>query len=167
MHEENVGSDSRALTDHGFAAENRRIRMDGDVIFDVGVAFSSFNDFAGGVARKAAGAKRHAMVKLNPIADDTGFAYDDASAVVNEEMGTDLGTGVDVNPGAGVRPFRHNSRQQRDIQLVKHMSHPLDGYGFDGGVSEDDFLEVFRGGIAFVSGDDVGAEKIANPRQIH
>src|SRR5437763_14843373 len=46
------------------------------------------------------------------------------------------------------------------------MRHSLDGDGFQGGISQDDFLVALRRWIALIGGVDVLPKHLAHPRQL-
>ena len=42
-------------------------------------------------------------------------------------MAPDLRPGMNIDPGASVRPFRHHARDQRQIGEIENVGHALDG----------------------------------------
>ena len=98
------------------------------------------------------------MVELHAVADLAGLADDHAGAVIDEEVGSDRGAGMDVDAGAAVGPLGHHAREERDILAVEQMGDALDGDGLQTGIGEDDLLETARGGIARIGGLDIGLE---------
>ena len=53
-------------------------------------------------------------------------------------------------------PLGHDPRNERNVELVEAMGAALDRDGFNARVGEDDLVEVFRGGITFVGGFNIG-----------
>ena len=94
-------------------AEDRRIGVDHDLIFDRRVAFGFANDLAGlCVAGKGSSAQGDALVELHAVADLGRLADDHARAVIDEESPADRGPGVDVDARLAVCVFGHHSRNQ-------------------------------------------------------
>ena len=60
-------------------------------------------------------AERNALIHFDVISDYSGFADDDSRAMVDEKSFADFRAGVNVDAGFVVRPFGHNSRNQRHI----------------------------------------------------
>ena len=77
------------VADDGVAAENGRIGVDDDFVFEGGMAFHAADDVAGGIAREAERAEGDALIELDVLADVARFADDDAGAVVDEEARAD------------------------------------------------------------------------------
>ena len=74
----------------------------------MGWRFDAFDRVAVLVQREAFRAQGHALVKAHVATDDAGFADHHARSVVDHEAFPDVGSGVDVDSGDAVRPFRHN-----------------------------------------------------------
>ena len=54
---------------------------------------------------------------------DLGCLADDhARAVVDEKMAPDLRSGMNVDPGAAVRPFGHHARDERQIGQIEQWA---------------------------------------------
>ena len=115
-----------AGADHGIPAQNRRVRVDRDVILDRGMALAVL---VGAALAIREGSERDAVVELDPVADHGGLADHDSGAVVDEEMAADLGTGVDVDSGAAVCLLRHDPRSHVLAELIEGMR---DAVGRDG-----------------------------------
>src|SRR5690606_9019094 len=140
----------------GVAAEYGGVGVDGDVGVDVGVAFSALDRVAAAVHLEGFRAEGDALVGFYVMADAGGFADDDAGAVVDEEVGADLGAGVDVGAGAFVGILGEHPGQQRDLEVVEEMGDALQRDHQHAGVGEDDFLDAARGRVAAVGGLHVG-----------
>ena len=86
--------------------------------------------------------------------DFGGLANDHAGSVIDEEVRADLRPGMNINSRPAVRPFGHDTRDQRHF-VVKQMGHSINRDCLQCRVSENDFLVTFRSRITFVSGVDV------------
>src|SRR5262249_45931035 len=80
-------------------------------------------------------------------------------------MRADLGTGMNIDSGAAVRPFGHDARNQRHLS-IKQMRHSINGDRLQSGIGEDDFLMSRGGRITFVSGIDVHPKHAAHGWQL-
>lgn len=161
--EENAGPDGGSCADDGFAPHDGGSGIEGDVIFEGGVAFFSAESLAAG---EGFGDQGNALIEFDVGSDHGGFSDDDACAVVDEEMASDLGAWVDVDAGSGVSPLGHHSRDEGDLEAVELMGHALDGDGFEEGVGEDHFVGARCGGIAVEGGFHIGGEKFADVGQV-
>src|SRR5699024_764555 len=92
------------------------------------------------------------------VAEGGRLADDDARPVVDEEALADLGTWMDVDPGAGVRIFGEDPRDERHAEFPKLMGDPIRAGGLQARVAEHDLFDVRRGWIAFIRRDDVRVE---------
>ena len=151
-----MGADDGAATEDGCAGIN------GDVIFNGGMAFLAAQALAGGSGARSEG---DTVIHFYVVADDRRFAHYTAGAVIDEKMMADGRAGVEVHSGASVRPFRHNARKERHVFFVKHVGHSLYGDGFDEGIAHDNFLVALGGGIAIEGGLHIGAENFPNVGQ--
>lgn len=159
VHEEDVGADGAAFADDGFAADNGGAGVEGDVVFDGGMAFLPAEGLAAG---QGTGHQADALVHFHMAAKVGGFANDGSGAVVDEEVGADGGAGVQVHASAAVGPLGHDAGDEGDVAQVEFVGGALEGDGFDEGVGHDDLLAAERGGIAVVGGFDVGLEEFAD-----
>ncbi|MEY5026869.1 MAG: hypothetical protein RLZZ244_2397 [Verrucomicrobiota bacterium] len=135
--EKNAGGHGGARSDDGVAAHDRGSGVQGDVVFDGGVAFFSAEGLS---PREGFGDEGDALVEFDVGADGGGFANDDAGAMVDEEVAADAGAGVDVDSGSGVGPLGHHAGEEGDVEVVEEMGHALDGDGFEEGIGDDDFV---------------------------
>src|SRR5688572_11241871 len=92
--EPHVAADHRAFADHGVAAEDRRVRVDRDVVLQRRMALLADVEATALVRERG---ERHAVVELDAIADHARLADHDAGAMVDEEVAADRGAGVDVD----------------------------------------------------------------------
>ena len=145
MGDEHVGADDAVPADDGAAAQDRRAGVDGHVVLDGGVPLFAPEALPAPGAQRAQG---HALIDLHMVADDGGFAHHDAGAVVNEEVFSNGGAGVDVNAGDAVGVLGHDPGQQRHPQGVEHMGQPVDGDGKQAGIAENDLVHAEGGGVA-------------------
>ena len=141
------------MADHRFAAQDRGIGVDDDVVFDRGVALGVADDLAGLSSRgKLSGAQGDALVELDSVADLGRLADDDAGAVIDEESPADRGAGVDVDAGLAVRVFGHHPGDQRHAQAIELVGQAIDGDGRQPGVAKDDLVEALGGRVAVEGG---------------
>ena len=92
------------------------------------------------------------LIQLHMIADHGGLADDHTGAVVDEEVFTDLCTGIDVDAGAAVGVFGHDAGDVGHVLQIQLVGHPVDVDGVEARVAEDDFLPAFGGGVALKAG---------------
>jgi len=125
------------------------------MIFDGRVSFFPFQLLTTG---ERASDERNALIHFDMGTDDRGFADDHASAMIDKEMRTDMGAGMDIDPRSGVGPFGHDSGDEREFVAVEKMRTTLDSNGFEVRIGEDNFVEATRGGIPFEGGGDIFGE---------
>ena len=113
MGDEGVGADHAVFADDGLPAQNRGTGVDGDIVLDGGVPLMAVQGVAF-ACRK--GAQGDSLVDLHVVSDGRGRAHNDAGSVVDEEVFSDGGAGMDVDTGPRVGVFRHDSRNQGHIQ---------------------------------------------------
>ena len=85
-------------------------------------------------------------------ADGGGLADDDAGAVVDEEMRSDGGAGMDVDAGDTVGIFGHHAGENGDAHGIELVGDAEDADGFKRRIGQHDLVRAFRGGVALVSG---------------
>ena len=100
-----VGADFGVFAD-GDGSQNLRAGADDDIVFNRGVAFAALAAVGLGAA------EGNAVVHGYIVADDGGFADDDAHAVVNKEIFADLGAGVDFHAGQQPSELRQQPRRK-------------------------------------------------------
>ena len=105
-------------------------------------------------------------MKPHAPAYDRRFSDDDVGAVVDEKALADLGARVDIDSSRRMGDFGNHARQQRSAQSVQHMRHPMVDDGGDAGIANQDFVGAFCGGIADISGANVGFEHLPDSRQL-
>src|SRR5438876_427357 len=93
-------------------------------------------DLAVLVFLKTARAERDAMIKFHARTDFGSLADYDAGPVIDEEMRSNFCARVDIDSGAAVRPFGHDTRYQRDL-FVEQVRHSVNGDRFQGGGSRE------------------------------
>ncbi len=156
---EDIGADGASGADDRIAAHDGGSGVDGDAVFEGGVAFLAAEGLATG---EGSGDEADALVHFDAATDGGGFSNDGAGAVIDEEVGADGGSGVEVHAGAAVGPFGHDSGDEGYLAQVEFVGEALDGDGFDEGVGDDDFLGAECGGVAVVGGFDIGLEDFAD-----
>src|SRR5437016_2515288 len=95
------------------------------------MTFPAFFDLPVLVLLKTARAKGDSMIKLNARPDLRRLADHDASAVIDKKMGTNLRPRMNIDPGAAMRPLRHDARDQWHL-VIKQMRHSISGDRLDG-----------------------------------
>ena len=85
------------------------------MVFDVGVTFHPFDRIAVLIEFERFRPEGDVLIKFHVVPDPRGFADHDAGAVVDEEMRTDLGPGVEVGAGAFMRILGEHAGQQGDL----------------------------------------------------
>ena len=156
MREPHVAADHAVVADAGHAAENRRPGVDDDVVPDVRMALDALDGVAVFVQLEALCAERDALIELHVLADGRRFADDDAGAVVDEKVVADRRAGVDIDTGELVGIFGHHARQHGDAHFVQPVRYPVNADRFKRGIGEHDLVAAHCGGIAVVSGLNVG-----------
>src|SRR6476469_496766 len=109
------------------------------------MTLSTLLDLAVLVFQKAARPECHSVIQSYPGPDLAGFSHHHAGAVIDKEMRADLCARMNVDPSARVRPFTHESWNQRNLSFVKQVRHSLDCDRFDRRVGDDHFLVTGRG----------------------
>src|SRR5512135_2817941 len=80
-----ISADNAAGADDD-VAENRRFGVDRDAVLDRRMPLAALDDPSALVARKTHRPQRHALINLDPVADDRRLADDHAGAVVDEKV---------------------------------------------------------------------------------
>lgn len=112
MHEEDIGPNGGSLADQCLSPQNRGIRVNNDMITDIGMALTSLDHPTVIILLKAAGSKRHRMVELHMMTNPARFPDNHASSVIDKEVSSNRGPGMDVDSGALVDPLSHHAREQ-------------------------------------------------------
>ena len=99
------------------------------------------------------------MVEFHSVSDHTGLPDDDSGTMVDEEVGANRCTRMDVDSGAAVSPLGHHPGKERNVFLVEQMGDALDGDCFESRVSQNDLLETPRRRITRVGGLYVSFEE--------
>ena len=60
-----------------------------------------------------------AVLQLHMVTDSSCLADNYTGAVVDKEITADLGARVNIDPGPAMSPFRHHSREKRELLLVE------------------------------------------------
>ncbi len=147
------------------AAEDGGVGVDDGSFADCRVTLFAADDFSVFVLGKAQRAECDPLIDFDVAVDDAGFADDDAGSVVDEERRADLGTGVNIDSGVGMRPLRHHTRDVGDVGFVEFVGETVDGDCFQAGIAEDDFVGPFGCRVTIESSLDVGREKFADGRE--
>lgn len=111
------------------------------------------------------GAEGDTLVELDITPDDTCLANDDTRTVVNREILTDVGTGVDVDTCLGVSKLGHEARDEGHAHETELVSDTIVGEATDDGVAGDDLCMTVRRRVTVVSRYDIGSEDTTDLRQ--
>src|SRR4030095_357158 len=165
LDQENVATNCRSCTDHGFTPKDGRIRIDGNIILHCGVSFTALFDFAVLVFLKAARAECDTVIKFHTGTNLGGLADYHAGAVIDKKVRADFRPRMNVDPSPAVRPFGHDARNERHL-VVKQVRHSMNGDGLERGISEYDFFITCRSWVSFICSIDVCPKKSAHRGQV-
>ena len=98
-------------------------------------------------------------------ADDGRLADDDAGAMVDEEMVTDLCARVDVDAGGGMGQFRHHPRGKRDALLIEQVRQPVVEHRPDARVADEHLVLAAGGRVTLEGRRHVAVDQLTHPRQ--
>ncbi len=112
MSEPDVAS-YRGMVADGNATENRGVGIDSDRVFDDGVA-RHIKHVALLVVFEILRSEGDTLIESDMVANDTGLADDDTSAMVNGEIFADGGSRMDVDAGLGVSQLGDDAGDDRD-----------------------------------------------------
>ena len=109
----------------GNTTQNGRPGIDHDIILDYRMTGVALNEHAILIGWEPLGPQGHRLIEANPLTNDGGLANDDPGTVINEKAGTDLGTGVNIDAGQGMRDFSNHAGNQRQPKQVQFMRQPM------------------------------------------
>ena len=161
--DEGAARDNGIASHHGFAAEHARIRVNGHVVLDGGMALHACELLPRSRGKRAEG---NALVDLDVVADDGRFADDHAGGVIDEEVLADGGSRVDVDAGAAMGVLGHDAGNERHILRVELMVDAIHEDGEETRVGEDDLLLALRCRVAIEGGLNVGQQNALNFRKL-
>ena len=81
--DERIGSDDRIVSDDSLSSEYRSSCVNGNSVFDGGMALLAPEALASPCGKSSDG---NALIDLHIITDDGGLAYNDAGSVIYEEV---------------------------------------------------------------------------------
>ena len=110
------------------------------------------------VEREVLGSESHTLIERDMFADDTGLSDDDACAVVDAEVFTDLCAGMDIDACVGVGEFGDYARNNRYAELQQRVGHAVVDHSVDDWVTEDNFSEILYGRIIVEHCLDIGEQ---------
>ena len=160
-----IAANARTAPD-GDAPEDGGAGIDDDFIFKDRVARRALFQRAAFILREALGAQCHGLVKPDMLADDGGFADDDARPMIDEEALADLRPRMNVNASRRVGDFREDAGDQRHAQHIQRVGQPVMDHRQNPRVAEQDLVDTARRRVALVGGQDVGIEQAAQRRQL-
>ncbi len=153
--QKNVGADDASGTDMGVASEDGGVGIDDHVVSDRRMTANMFDGMAVGVQGETLGTQGHSLVDFDAVADDTRFANDHASGVVDEKAATNACAGMEVDAGLGVGPFAHDAGDHGNLKSVEFMCEAVGGNREQAGIGELDLGVGERSGISIVCGCNV------------
>src|SRR5271166_5469327 len=95
----------------------------------------------------------------------TGVVIGETSKI-GEKVGTDFCSGTDINPGAAVRPFRHDPWNERQIFHIEKMRDALDRYGFEERIGHNNLILPRRRRVTPKRRPNISFKQFANFRQL-
>ena len=137
-----VPADDRVVSDHGVAAQNGASGIDDHVVFDGRMAL-----LAAEILGDERSSEGYSLVDFYVVSDDGGLSDDDAGAVVDVEMCSDTGSGVDVDPRAAVGILGDDPGQDRNAQTVHDVGDAVDHHGIKARITQDDLFDASGGGV--------------------
>ena len=105
IHQPDAGTDDGMRPDDGVASENGGVRIYRDTITDLRMAFDALDGNTGRIGFKGLRTERDALVNFHVLADDRGFTNHDTRTVIDEKIGTDMGSRVDIDACAFMPVF--------------------------------------------------------------
>ena len=145
-------------TSHGDASQNGGVGVDDDVVFQNGMAGDTLDGLAVGIEGEALGTQRDALVELDVVSDDAGFADYHTRAVVDGKVVAYLCARMDVDTRLAMCHFGDDAGDEGYAEAQQLVGHAIVADGADGRIAADDFAERVGGGVTVVGGFDVGGQ---------
>ncbi len=142
--DDGAGADARVFAD-GDVAEDVGGVADEDVVAESGMALAA--DLAGS-------AESDALVERYVVADDGGFADDNAHAVIDEEAAADDGAGMDLDAGPEADDLGHEAGEEFEVPAPEPVVDAVNPDRLQARVAEQHHEPRGRGGVALE--DDPG-----------
>ena len=133
-------ADNAVVPDVYVAAQYGGSCIDDNVVSDVGMSFHVFYKRTVISNVEGLGAEGNVLIKLDPFTYHGGLTDYYAGTVVDEEVVSYGGAGVDVYTCSLVSKFSHLSRKDGHSLNIEFMSYPVDGYGIEGRIREYDLF---------------------------
>ena len=114
------------LSNNRVAAEDGGTGIDDDMVLELWMPLNALDGKSALIRDERLRAQGHTLVDLDVIADAGGFTDDNACAVIDEEVGPDLGTWMDIGARALVSKLRDHAGKQRNAHVVKHVRDTLE-----------------------------------------
>src|SRR5208337_2618062 len=115
MREPDIPANDAMVADAGVAAENRRAGINGDTVFNVGMALVRQTAHQPALGIALAGGiespEGHAVIEGHVLPNGGRLSNHDARAVIDEKGFVDGGAGMNVNSGMAVGNFGHDAGQ--------------------------------------------------------
>src|SRR5262245_49917765 len=129
------------MPDNRLAAQNGRVGVDNHAILEGWMPLVTAYQVALSVGRKAQCAECHTLIELDVPTDFRRLANHDARAVIDEKVIADLRARMDVDAGAAVSPLGHHAGNERNIEVMQHVSQSVDRDRFQSRIAEDHLVE--------------------------
>jgi len=130
-------ADAGAVADVN-VAENFRAAADDNVVAKGGMALAGFLPGA---------AKRDALIQEAVIPDFSGFADNDAHAVIDEKTASDGRAGMDFNAGYPAGGLGNEARDEGDASPVKRVGEAMKKDGVETWITQQNLDNALRGGV--------------------
>ncbi len=124
----------------------------GDVVADIRMSLAALEQVAILILAEIPDAQRHAMIHPDVITDDSRFTDDDAGAMVDAEVFTDLRSRVDVDARLFMGILRDDTRDDRNFQFIQFMSDAIQIDRLESRKGIDDLRVSRRRRVAVVDG---------------
>ena len=113
-----------------------------------------------GIDGRRGAAQSDRMVKRHVVADDRGFADDDAGAVVDDEPPPDFGAGMNFDGGDDAAQIRDKPGQQEKLPLPQPVGPTVNHQGMKTWIAKHDFEPVSGRRITFHERGNIFAESL-------
>src|ERR1044071_5246142 len=114
---------------------------------------------------KRESAERHALIQLDVIADDRGFADNDSRSVIYEKALADFSAGMNVYTRARVRKLRQHSWQYRNAHDMKLVRDAISCDRIRSRVAQYYFVNAMGRRVAIVCGLNIFGQHTTNARE--
>ena len=163
VREPNVTSNGGVMADSD-TTKYGGVGVDSDIVLDNRVT-RDIEHVSLFVVLETLGTEGNTLIEGDVIADDGGFANDNARAVIDGEVLADLRTRMDVDARLGVSQLCDDARNDRYLQLMQAMSDAIVGHSVHDGIAEDDLSVVRSGRVGIKHSLNIGIKQAFDLRQ--